>query len=60
MEDQDYYTLRAMSIYGGSFVKALAVLAWSADPNNLEKIKGTWPEYWSEYQKMGEKLPREE
>ncbi len=45
-----------MNIYGGSFVKLLGALARQADPENLAKIKHTWPEYWAKYQRMGEGL----
>ena len=56
MNDEDYYTIEAMSQYGGSFVTSLANLARFADPNNLYKIKMTWSEYWAEYEKMGKEL----
>jgi hypothetical protein len=61
---RDYWTIEAMSKYGGSFVKALAEMARHADRQNLAKIKMTWIEYWTEYEKMGhemeEKHEREE
>lgn len=53
---RDYWTIQAMSKYGGSFVKALAEAARRADPANLAKIKKAWPEYWSEYEKDGKEL----
>ena len=53
---RDYWTIEAMSKYGGSFVKALAEMARHADRQNLEKIKTTWVEYWTEYEKTGRKL----
>lgn len=55
MNEQDYKVIEAMNKYGGSFVKVLAQLAHRADPVNLQKIKDTWPEYWSQYTKMAEK-----
>lgn len=58
MTEQDHFTLEAMKKYGGGFVKLLAQLAHHADPMNFVKIKRTWPEYWEEYQKMGEALKR--
>ena len=54
--EYDYWTIEAMSIYGGSFVKELSKLASRADSNNLKKIKATWPEYWEEYQEKGQEL----
>ncbi len=56
MDDKDYYTIEAMSQYGGSFVSALGNAARFADPRNLLKIKSTFDEYWLEYEKMGQDL----
>lgn len=56
MNDQDYWTIKAMKIYGGGFVKALAEAASQADPENLRKIMETWPKYWRTYMDMGERL----
>lgn len=56
MNDQDYWTLKAMSKYGGGFVKALAQAAHQADANNRERIKNAFPEYWKEYTRIGQKL----
>lgn len=56
MNDRDSYTIDAMEKWGGSFVQKLGQLARRADPINLEKIKATWPEYWSEYEKKGHDL----
>jgi hypothetical protein len=27
-----------------------------ADPENLRKIKATWPDYWSQYDRMAKHL----
>ena len=59
MNDEDQWTLDAMEKYGGSFVKALGAAAQRADRDNLEKIKRAFPEYWSEYAVMGEKMKSE-
>ncbi len=53
---RDYWTIEAMMKYGGSFVKALAEAARRADRQNLAKIKSTWVEYWTEYEKTGRDL----
>lgn len=53
-EEKDYWTIRAMRVYGGSFVQALAELAIHADPENLSRIKKAWPEYWKNYEEMGQ------
>ncbi|KKM70733.1 hypothetical protein LCGC14_1437830 [marine sediment metagenome] len=45
-----------MQKHGGSFVQALGTAAERADDSNLSKIKETWPEYWSEYEGLGEEL----
>ena len=44
--------LECMSVYGGNFVKQLAILAQRADDVNFVKIKSTWPDYWAEYEIM--------
>jgi hypothetical protein len=48
----DYEIVRTMERFGGSFVRTLAELCNRADPQNLAKIKATWPEYWQEYAEM--------
>lgn len=48
----DLEVIDSMATYGGSFVKCLAEAARRADPENLRRIKETWPEYWSQYSKM--------
>ncbi len=53
-EDMDYWTIRAMRVHGGSFVQALAELAVHADAENLWRIKAAWPEYWKNYEEMGQ------
>lgn len=53
MDDKDYWTVRAMTKFGGSFVQRLGDLALHADHNNLKLIKETWSEYWNSYEKMG-------
>lgn len=40
---------RAMTKYGGSFVKLLGDALLHADPNNTQKIKDTFSEYWVKY-----------
>ncbi len=51
--DVDKYAVaKAMSMYGGGFVKKLAELILLADPANLEKIKNAFPEYWEKYSNM--------
>lgn len=42
--------------YGGSFVRKLGAAALVADPDNLAKIKVTWPDYWSQYDRMAKQL----
>jgi hypothetical protein len=49
-----------MEKWGGSFVIALAHLARHADPENLQKIKSTFKEYWDDYEEKGHKLETEE
>ena len=51
-----YWTVKAMRLWGGSFVKALAECVIAADDENLEKIKRTWPKYWEKYFDLGQGL----
>lgn len=48
-EDEKYYTILAMEMFGGSFVKALANALRCADMSNTAKIYYTWPDYMNEY-----------
>ena len=50
----DHIVIETMMRYGGSFAKSLAYAARFADPENLEKIKKTWPEYWQKYSEMAQ------
>lgn len=52
VDGDKYVVARAMSMYGGGFVKKLAELILLADPANLEKIKNSFPEYWEKYSNM--------
>lgn len=52
----DRKTIETMMEYGGSFVRKLGAAALVADPENLRKIKATWPDYWSQYDRMAKQL----
>ncbi len=54
MKDTD--VAKTMIEYGGSFVRKLGAAALVADLENLAKIKTTWPDYWSKYQRMAQQL----
>jgi hypothetical protein len=54
--EEDWWTEEAMIKLGGGFVKLLGHAARAADPENLGKIKKTWPEYWRKYQLLGEEM----
>jgi len=53
---KDFDVAHTMIEYGGSFVRKLGAAALVADPENLAKIKTTWPDYWSKYQRMAKQL----
>ena len=53
MTRDEQWTLKAMTTFGGGFVKALAQAAHQADPINLERLKQAFPEYWKKYTDMG-------
>jgi hypothetical protein len=52
--DHDFFldVLDEMTKYGGLFVKALANCALVADPNNLQKLKIAFGEYFYDYAQM--------
>jgi len=51
---------RAMNKYGGSFVKRLGDALLHADPNNTQKIKDTFSEYWIKYLEIYETKMKDE
>lgn len=53
---KDFDVASAMIEYGGSFVRKLGAAALVADPENLGKIKATWPEYWDTYAQTAKQL----
>lgn len=55
----DVDVIRAMRIYGGSFVQALGLAALYADTTNLQLIKSTWPQYWNRYAEMAKAIMRD-
>ena len=56
----DWEVVQRMERFGGSFVRALAQCCYQADPENLAKIKATWPEYWAEYADVAQKVKAEQ
>jgi hypothetical protein len=53
---RDFDVASTMIEYGGSFVRKLGAAALVADSENLAKIKTTWPDYWSQYDRMAKQL----
>ena len=47
--NEDHEVLCLMAQIGGNFVKKLAELGFSADENNLRRLKSSWPELWETY-----------
>ena len=47
-----YAVIEAMSVYGGSFAKALASAFRAADNDNARRLKEAFPEMWAEYDEM--------
>jgi hypothetical protein len=45
----DYWTVEAMTKYGGSFVQALAGAYRVADERNREKLRATFAEEFAQY-----------
>lgn len=49
MANTDADVIATMAAHGGSFVKALAECARRADPHNLSRLKGAFPDLWAHY-----------
>jgi hypothetical protein len=49
MSNSDIQAIESMHRRGGAFARALAHAAAAADPENLAKVKATWPEMWEKY-----------
>jgi hypothetical protein len=45
----DYEIMHAMVKHGGKFVSMLGLAMMCADPENRQKIKKAFGEYWGEY-----------
>lgn len=56
----DRLVIRAMRLYGGSFVQALADAYLHADEDNARRIREAWPEYWAQYTDHAERLRQRE
>lgn len=41
-----------MEVLGGSFVKALVSLWYSADSSNKPRVRAAFPEYFDKYERM--------
>jgi len=50
---QETYFERGVKAYGGHFVTKLLEAYRAGDPDNREKIRSTWPQYWIKYVGMG-------
>lgn len=51
-----FWTIKAMRVYGGSFVQAIGRAAELADGTNLARLELAFPEYWEKYEAMGREL----
>ena len=49
MSDEDIKVCEAMRKYGGGFVQQLAEAAFHADSKNLDLLKATFADKWTEY-----------
>ena len=56
---EKYEMLRAMKIYNGGFVNALAQCFEVADENNTERLIKAFPEYVKQYTEMAKHLEAE-
>lgn len=55
-ENEKYWMMKAMRVYGGSFVKALAMAWMYADVFNWSRLEKAFPDYIKKYQEMGRRL----
>ena len=53
--DGEIQAVDAMANFGGSFVRALAHAARCADQSNYERLRNTFPELWTKYQREHER-----
>jgi hypothetical protein len=51
----DWDIMEAMTKYGGSFVKQLAVLYRLADPNNKHKLEIIFNDFFHKYDELADK-----
>lgn len=49
MTEQKFYVSFGMRTFGGSFFRKLGDALASADMNNGQLVKTTWPDEWSKY-----------
>ena len=47
-----------MQKYGGSFVQALSEAILRSDPDNYERLKEAFPDYWETYSNMEDRHER--
>jgi hypothetical protein len=58
MSDSEEKVVRAMSAYGGVFVRSLAVCFQHADVINFNKLRLAFDGYWADYKKLAERAER--
>ena len=51
-EPDDEVVIEAMETYGGSFVRALALLYRTADPLNRARVRHSFGDYFEEYRAL--------
>lgn len=51
MNFDEELVVKKMDEQGGGFVKSLANCFRHADPQNFEKLKETFSDYWNEYER---------
>jgi len=55
--DQDFAALSMMTRYGGSFVAALAEVAYKSDADNYQRLKAAFPDIWKRYEDFAKQVP---
>jgi len=55
----DLEIILTMATFGGSFARALAQAAMTADPVNLRRLRDAFPEMWAQYAEVARLKQRE-
>lgn len=55
-DEPDFWTAKAMMVYGGGFVSMVGQLWFKGDQRNRARVKSAFPDYFTQYQPQGLKM----